>query len=171
MRKNVSCISSKASKKADSYQFELTRRHADLLMNEQKFEATLDPKEIAGRFGLEIVQWFEGRLYDRDKSDLSSIGPVDPQSNGNIPADLRICVRKARASHNGYVGEEYHSPREGAVRARLTIIEENQTRAELSLLAKETADLPLTGTAHGKKTIKQFSLRCKMEIPNSSHIP
>ena len=94
-------------------------------MDEQIFEAGADPEEIAGRLGLEIVQWFEGSLYARDADALYEIGQVSSQSDGGVPPDLRIQIRPAWSHDWSYVGEEYHSPREGANHAGLTTIEES----------------------------------------------
>jgi hypothetical protein len=86
-------------------------------MDEQFFDAGAGPEEIAAKLGLEVVQWHEGVLYARDKSSLYSIGPAGP-------SDARVRVSLAD-SYDGYVGEEHHTPREGAVHAGLTVIEED----------------------------------------------
>jgi hypothetical protein len=95
-------------------------------MDEQIFEATADPQEIAGRLGLEIVQWFEGALYARDEHQLYEIGPVSA-------TDPRLRVRQAWSHSSDYVGEEYHTPREGASHAGLTVIEERSSGDVIAL--------------------------------------
>lgn len=77
-------------------------------------DASPDPTEIASRLGLQFVQIFEGVVYARDKSTLYSIGPLS-QPGPRVPEKVR--------ADNGYVGEEYHSPREAALSVGWTIIE------------------------------------------------
>ena len=97
------------------------------MMDEQTFEAT-DPIEVADRLNPEVVQWLDGVLYVREKdnpySELYSIAPVKSKSSESGPADLRMCVRKLTSHNSKYVGEEYHSPREAATHAGLTVIDE-----------------------------------------------
>lgn len=100
----------------------------------QMFEPTEAPTEIAARLGLEVVHWLEGVLYARDGSYLYTIGPINPQGKDGAPADLRICVSKAWSWDGSYVGEEYHSPREGAAHAGLTVIEEATPPGEVLAL-------------------------------------
>lgn len=86
-------------------------------MDEKIYDAGSGPEELALKLGLEVVQWHEGVLYARDKTSLLSLAPVGP-------ADPRVRVASV-ASFDGYVGEEHHTPREGAVHAGLTVIEED----------------------------------------------
>jgi hypothetical protein len=94
-------------------------------MDEKIFDAGSDPEVIAAKLGLEVVQWFEGALYARDKDALYAIGPAGP-------ADPRVRVSRAD-SYEGYVGEEHHTPREGAVHAGLTVIEEGESGKVVAL--------------------------------------
>lgn len=94
-------------------------------MDERIFDAGSDPEELAAKLGLEVVQWFEGALYARDKDALYAIGPVSA-------SDPRVRVSPA-ASFDGYVGEEHHTPREGALHAGLTVIEESQNGKVVAL--------------------------------------
>lgn len=105
-------------------------------MMEQTFDATADPMEIADRLGLEVLQRVGGEIYAREKSNpnsaLFSIGPVKPEDSEGGSADLRVRVAEVW-SYDGYVGEEYHTPREGAVHAGLTVIEETDSGKVLAL--------------------------------------
>jgi hypothetical protein len=94
-------------------------------MDETTFDAGSDPEEIAAKLGLAVVQWHDGTLYARDKTSLYSIGPVGP-------ADPRVRVAPA-PSFDGYVGEEHHTPREGALHAGLTVIEEDPSGKVVAL--------------------------------------
>lgn len=85
-------------------------------MDEKTFDAGSDPEDIAAKLGLAVVQWHDGVLYARDQETLYSIAPAGP-------ADPRVRVNP-EAAFSGYVGEEHHSPREAAVHAGLTVIED-----------------------------------------------
>ncbi len=122
-------------------------------MDEQIFEATADPKEIAGRLGLEIVQWFEGILYVRDNDYLYSIEPVNAQIKGAVPADLRMCVRKVPTYNSEYIGEEYHSPREAAVHGGLTVIEEYNSSGDVVALDGFGRKIHVTKTGNGPMAV------------------
>lgn len=88
-----------------------------LIMTDRIFDAGADPEEAAAGLGLEVVQWHDGVLYARDESSLYAIAPIAPD-------DPRVRAVPA-ASFDGYVGEEHHTPREGALHAGLTVIEES----------------------------------------------
>ncbi len=91
-------------------------------MDDQFFAETADPKEIADGLGLTILGWLDGQLYARGRDQLYQIGPFRPQANYSGPADLRICFREAWSHDWTYVGEQFHTPREGAEHAGLTVI-------------------------------------------------
>ena len=94
-------------------------------MDERTFDAGSDPEEIAAKLGLAVVQWFEGALYARDQASLYSIGPAGA-------SDPRVRVAPVD-SYDGYVGEEHHTPAEGAVHAGLTVIEEGASGKVVAL--------------------------------------
>lgn len=94
-------------------------------MDEKTYDAGSDPEDIAAKLGLAVVQWHDGTLYARDKDSLYAIGPAGP-------SDPRVRVSPAD-SYDGYVGEEHHTPAEGAVHAGLTVIEEAASGAVVAL--------------------------------------
>lgn len=93
-------------------------------MSDVRIVEGADPEEIASRLGLKVVHWHEGILYVRDEKVLYSIRPEAPSPGDIVPAKLRMQVRKDNSEyHYSYVGEEYHTPSEGAAHAGLTVIE------------------------------------------------
>lgn len=90
-------------------------------VQEQLAEAGVDPVKAAGDLGLQFLQVFEGGLYARDKTTLYSIGLLR-QSEPRVAKEVH--------AQDGYVGEEYHSPRQGAEHAGWTVIEEKSARPE-----------------------------------------
>lgn len=96
-------------------------------MDERSFDAASDPEEIAAKLGLAVVQWHDGTLYARDKDALYALH-VKPDASGGP----RLIVERD-AALDGYVGEEHHTPREGALHAGLTVIEEDPSGKVVAL--------------------------------------
>lgn len=115
-------------------------------MDKQLFDAAEDPSEIAERLGLEIVEWLEGVLYARDESELYTIGPVRDDS---VPPGLWMGVSPAWSFDGSYVGEEFHTPREAAVHAGLTVIEETRPKGEVIALDGFGRKYQVSGTGNG----------------------
>lgn len=87
-------------------------------MTDKTFDADADPETIAGELGLTVVQWHGGALYARDEDALYAFSV-----KRDAPGGPRLVVERD-APLDGYVGEESHTPREAAVHAGLTVIEE-----------------------------------------------
>ncbi len=104
-------------------------------MDKQIFDAGTDPKEIADRLDLEVLQSLHGDLYAREKTGtyrkLYSIGLIRTVGTADNPADLRICIREEPEVGDslGYFGEIYHTPAEAATHEGLTVIESDEKRA------------------------------------------
>lgn len=86
-------------------------------MDERIFDADVDPEEVAAKLGLKVLQWHGGALYARDERVLYAL------SVKRDAAGARLVVSPEEAI-TAYVGEEFHSPREAAVHAGLTVIED-----------------------------------------------
>lgn len=82
-------------------------------MDEKAIEGSRDPEEAAARLGLKVMQWHGGGLYARDENVLYLL----------YVKDERVVVDPQPAL-SGYVGEEFHTPRQAAVHAGLTVVEE-----------------------------------------------
>ncbi len=83
-------------------------------MSDQFFDGSETPEQIAAKLKLTVVHWHEDALYARDENELFEIKPEGE----------RIRVSPASTVGESYVGEDYHSPKEGAIHAGLTVIEE-----------------------------------------------
>lgn len=86
-------------------------------MDEKTFDAGADPEEVAAKLGLTVLQWHGGALYARDERTLYALSV---KRDGPAPR-LVVSPEVAVAA---YVGEEFHAPREAAVHAGLTVIED-----------------------------------------------
>lgn len=87
-------------------------------MDEKTFDAGSDPEAVAAKLGLTVVQWHDGTLYARDEHTLYALY-VKP----GAPGGPRLVIERD-APLDGYVGEEYHTPREAAAHTGLTVIED-----------------------------------------------
>ncbi|MDP3542918.1 MAG: hypothetical protein Q8T11_10690 [Elusimicrobiota bacterium] len=90
-------------------------------MTDKTFDADADPEKVAAELGLAVVQWHGGALYARDADTLYTL-----QVKRDAPGGPRLVVERD-APLDGYVGEEAHTPREAAVHAGLTVIEEGSS--------------------------------------------
>lgn len=87
-------------------------------MDEKVFAADADPETVAAELGLKVVQWHGPALYARDENMLFAI----QKREIGEPAALRLVVAP-EPPLSGYIGEEFHNPRQAAAHAGLTVIE------------------------------------------------
>lgn len=83
-------------------------------VSDQFFDGNEKAEDIAARLNLTVIHWHDDALYARDEHVLYEIRPEGG----------RVKVSEAPSFSESYVGEDYHTPKEGAVHAGLTVIEE-----------------------------------------------
>lgn len=86
-------------------------------MSDRFFDGKETPEQIAAKLNLIVVHWHEDALYARDEHVLFELKPEGG----------RVRVSEAPTFSESYVGEDYHTPKEGAVHAGLTVIEETSS--------------------------------------------
>lgn len=87
-------------------------------MDPTKFPSGTAPTAIAAQLGLQPIRLWQGSLYARDGDlGLFRIGPEPGREEVFVEEVWEVCT-------GDYVGEEFHSPREAAEHAGLTVIDE-----------------------------------------------